>query len=193
MLYEKSIVIEYDKLSILNALEEERTAKISNSDGKTATGYLQCLRQDGDVKWFFLAHHKYSRDNVDSATAEKLIITFNGEYTPKLYNTVEGTVEDIDFETKDGKTYIYKTVYSFDSLLIQLTEGKGSYFSVEYAKNKKEDSKDVQPWVIEEEKAEHFVTLKFDIESTAEFENVFIAGEDAEYIKLNSKHPAVIM
>ena len=38
---------------------------------------------------------------------------------------------------------------------------------------------------IQKEKAEHFVTLKFNIESTAEIENVFIAGEEAEYIKLN--------
>ena len=27
-----------------------------------------------------------------------------------------------------SKTYIYKTVYDYDSLLISLTEGKGSYF-----------------------------------------------------------------
>lgn len=44
---------------------------------------------------------------------------------------------------------------------------------------------DVQPWVIKEEKAEHFVTLKFELESTEEIENIFIAGEEAEYIKLN--------
>ncbi len=256
-LYEKSVVVEYDKLSILKALEGERTAKIVDSNGKTAEGYLHGFRQDGNVKWFFLAHHKYNHDSVDCSRAENLTITINSEYIPKLYNTIEGTVEDIDFETKDGKTYIYKTVYDFDSLLIQLTEGKGSYFSDEYTTGEEQikskvyiattmsdladnirfnapaeytrtednvvlldiakykldegewkadeeilrldtkcrevlefpmaDGKDVQPWVIEEEKAEHFVTLKFNIESTTEIENVFIAGEEAESIKLNGR------
>lgn len=260
-LYESSIAVEYDKLAILNALNEEKTAEITDDGGHTAKGFLHGFRQDGDVKWFFLAHHKYNTSAIDCSRAENLTITFEGEYIPKLYNTVEGTVESINFETKDGKTYIYKTVYDFDSLLIQLTEGKGSYFSNEYAKGEEQikskvyiattmndlaenirfntpveyrrteenvaildiakyklddeewkpeeeilrldtmcreilnypmaDGKDVQPWVIEEEKAKHFVTLKFNIESTTEIENVFIAGEEAEYIKLNGKEIAL--
>lgn len=258
-LYESSIAVEYDKLAILNALNHDRTAKIIDRDGHTATGFLHSFRQDGEVKWLFVAHHKYNRTEVDDAKAENLTIILEGKYIPKLYNTVNGTVEDIDFETKGGKTYIYKTVYDFDSLLINLTEGNGSLIKsdnqrkaeaskvydattmsdlveslrfhtpVEYRRTEENvaildiakyklddeewkpeeeilrldtmcreilnypmaDGKDVQPWVIEEEKAEHFVTLKFEIESTAEIKDVFIAGEEAEYIKLNGKEIAL--
>ena len=256
-LYEKSTTVEFDRLDIIKALSDDRTAEIIDENGRTASGYLHAIRQDGDEKWFFLAHHKYDRTVVDSAKSEKLTIIINGEYIPKLYNTIDGTVENIEFEAKGGKTYIYKTVYDFDSLLINLTEGKGSYLPngnnnsdelidyryfapttmkdlvnnirfgtpVQYkrtednvvlldiAKYKLDDGnwnddeeilrldtmcreilafpladgKDVQPWVIEEEKAEHFVTLKFDIESTTEIKDVFIAGEEAEYIKLNGR------
>lgn len=44
---------------------------------------------------------------------------------------------------------------------------------------------DVQPWVIEEEKIEHCVTLKFDIESEIETSDIYIGVEEAEYIEFN--------
>lgn len=257
-LYSKSITVGFEKLAILNALKEDRTAEIRKDDGKAAEGYIHALRQDGDAKWFFLAHceRSYYKPYVDMAHSDKLVITIDGEYVPKLYNTIDGTVEDMEFETKGGKTYIYKTVYDFDSLLINLTEGKGSNLApkadepkaiskvytpvnakdysngnidfkttvpyertednvvimdiAEYKLDDGEwnpseeilridtkcrgilnypmaDGKDVQPWVIEEEKAEHFVTLKYEFESMAEVDNISIAGEEAVCIKLNGK------
>lgn len=44
---------------------------------------------------------------------------------------------------------------------------------------------DVQPWLIEEEKIEHYITLKFDVESEIDVEDSFLATEEAEYIELN--------
>ena len=54
-LYEKAITVEFDKLAIMNALTDDRTAEIIDEKGQIATGYLHGFRQDGDVKWFFLA------------------------------------------------------------------------------------------------------------------------------------------
>lgn len=250
-LYNKSVIVEFDKLAIMNSLEEERSVEIYDSYGETATGYLHGLRRDGNVKWFFLSRHRpefgkptaLNRElgELDLAKSENLTLIFDGEYTVKLFNTIDGTVEDIDFETKNGKTYIYRTFYSHDSLLLQLTEGKGSYKApqaddelidtikfiknVEYARDEdnvvildiakykfengewqdeeellKIDKKyreilgyplasgaEEQPWVIPEEKPRHFVTMLFEFESEVEIENISIAGEEAEYIKLNGK------
>ena len=247
-LYSSSVTVEFDKLAVINALKDDRTAEIFDDMGDTATGYLHCLRSDGNVKWFFLAHHTRRVDFhdhaphvFDCAKSDKLTIILNGEYIPKLYNTIDGTVEDIDFETKDGKTYIYRTVYLQDSLLIQLTEGKGMYSSptsekkpaevinflsnVEYQRDEDNvvlldigkyklddgswqskdevlridekcrqildypiaDGRREQPWVIKEGKPEHFVTLMFDFQSEAAIENICIAAEEAEYIKLNGQ------
>lgn len=248
-LYDQSVKVEFEKLAIVNALKEERTAEIVDANGETATGYLHSFRQDGDVKWFFMAHHhpKYAQDyealpyDAYCSRSESLTFAFDGEYTVKLFNTVKGTVEDIDFETKNGKTYVYKTVYNQDSVLFQLTPGKGAYKTpesdaevlktihfinnVEYtrdednvvlldiAKYKLDDGEwqdeeellridtkcrkvlhyhhangmEEQPWVIQEGKPEHFVTLQFEVESEVEIEKISIAGEEAEYIKLNGK------
>lgn len=250
-LYNKSVIVEFDKLAIMNSLEEERTVEIYDTYGETATGYIHGLRQDGDVKWFFLTRHrsKFGKPTalnrelgeLDLAKSENLTLIFAGEYTVKLFNTIDGTVEDIDFETKDGKTFIYRTFYSHDSLLLQLTEGKGSYKApqadnepidtinfiknVEYRRDEdnvvildiakykfengewqdeeellKIDEKyreilgyplasgaEEQPWVIPKEKPQHFVTMLFEFESEVEIENISIAGEEAEYIRLNDR------
>lgn len=253
-LYNKSVKVEFDKLAIIDALADDRTAKIFDAEGKTATGYLHSLRQDGDIKWFFLAHHHLKFDQnkatlpyvFDCARSENLTFIFDGEYTVKLFNTIDGTVENIDFETKNGKTYIYRTVYDQDSLLLQLTKGKGAYKTprcdaedidtikfienVEYVRDEDnvvildlakyklddgqwQDKEEVlkidkkcrkilnypiasgdkeQPWVIKESKPEHFVTMLFEFESEVEIDNISIAGEEAEYIKLNGKDISLV-
>ena len=50
---------------------------------------------------------------------------------------------------------------------------------------------DTQPWAIEEERIEHFITLKFNIESEAEIKDAEFAAEEAEQILLNGEDAAL--
>ena len=252
-LYDAACHVPFDRLSILEALKEERTAEILDGGGHTATGYLHALRQDGDVRWFFMAHHSLKTAGetelvraIDGANSEQLTLIFNGEYQVKLYNTIDGKIENIEYETKNGKTYVYKTMFHHDSLLLQLTEGTGAYKNetkketivqtirfldtVPYARDEENvvlldmaeykaddgawqekeellkidqalratfgyplaNGKEEQPWVIPDSKPEHYVTLRFCVKSETEVENVWIAGEEAEYIKLNGEEIALV-
>lgn len=56
----------------------------------------------------------------------------------------------------------------------------------------KADGTDVQPWVIEEEKIEHFVNLKFKIMSECEIENCIIAAEEISELKFNGEEISLI-
>ncbi len=49
------------------------------------------------------------------------------------------------------------------------------------------DGEDTQPWAIEKKEPEHFVTLRFKINSKAEINNAFIAGEEAVSITVNGE------
>lgn len=50
------------------------------------------------------------------------------------------------------------------------------------------DGQHAQPWVMPEENPEHFVTLRFGIESDTEAENIFLALEEGENIIFNGVH-----
>ncbi len=130
-LYNKSITVDYEKLAILSALDREATARVYTGSGESATGFVHQLRKDNDVYWFFLAHYErsYHKPTVDMARADHLTIVFDGKYKPTLYNTIQGTTEDIPYEIKDGKTYIHKRIYQFDSLLVCLEESDAETFS----------------------------------------------------------------
>lgn len=250
-LYDACETIPFDMVELSNALENEKSAKIIQENGKPSRNFAHNVRLDGDVKWMFFAHcvkngvdaiHYDKRRVIDLADQEVLTFVIDGEYIPEVYNTVSGEVEKVDFETKNGKTYIYKTLFMHDSLLLKLTKGQGSYFEekkeksvlktyrffdgVEYSRE--EDNvyvldlaeyklndegefceKDeilridetlrkvkgfpmasgdgLQPWLIDEEVIENFVTLKFDVECTDKIKNIEIAGEGAKEIRINGK------
>ncbi len=265
-LCEKSVKVDFEKLAILSETLEYATAKVFNSKGENASDYVHQLREDNGTLWFFMAHSSrpYNKAIIDMGYPDDLTIVFEGQFEPTLYNTTDGKKEKIPYEIKDGKTYIYKRVYPFDSLLIGLEEtenssasycanvaisapsgsnlnynGLGSHRTdekrkvlktidfkenvsyerhednvlvVDMAKYKpdneehfrpteeilrideicrkilgfpKADGRDIQPWALPDEPPCHYVTLYYEFESRADIENVFIAGEEAEYIKFN--------
>ena len=94
------------------------------------------MREDGKFRWLFIAHSSRNSRPVHRryCSLDDAVIAVKGEYIPKLFNTVSAKTEDIDYETKDGKTYIYKKIYDFDSLLIRLEPGEGRYRLSPYRK-----------------------------------------------------------
>ena len=241
----------FERIDILNSLKQEQTAQIFYDNGNIARNFLHTLREDNGIKWLFIARfnkeseignrHKGNGIMTDSPIPENLSIVIPGEFSPKLYNTVDGIVESLDYEIKDGKTYIYKTVYMHDSLLIKLEPGKDGKAevkpekkvvadfdfrkSVEYERDEdnvylldlaefkldsgdfepleeiiriddkcreklgypKADGKDIQPWILGKDKIEHYVTLRFIVESRIKAENTYICAEEAVEISLNGE------
>jgi len=111
----------FSELSVANALKEEKTAEIVLGNGVTSKNYVHALREDGSVKWLFLAHAKMS-ETPDFPEPDSLKIILPGIYAPEIYDTINGEILPVEFENRNGKTYIYRDVYPYDSLLIKLNE-----------------------------------------------------------------------
>lgn len=141
-LYDVSERVGFERVGLLGLLKAERTAEVLNRSGATLTNYVHALRADGDVKWFFLAHcrrnskAKFDMNRVaDTVEPDNMIIAFDGEYIPQVYDTVNAKIYTPDYEVKNGKTYIYKTVYEHDSLLVRLEKGNGKRLAEKKAEN----------------------------------------------------------
>ena len=77
------------------------------------------FRQDTSCRWLFLAH-AVEEPKLDTPRYSDLKLVIRGAYTPRLYDTITGTVKEIAYQIENGTTVIQKTVYSWDSLLIRL-------------------------------------------------------------------------
>lgn len=131
-LYASSIVTEMSRAAVLKPLESSKFVSIKAGSGKNTDNLVCNLRKDKDVTWLFAAHLDMPKLK-DAREKENLTIEINGEYVPRLYDTISGTVKEMNYTYNDGKTVIYAEVYEFDSLLTELTPGKKK---CEYQKEK---------------------------------------------------------
>lgn len=122
-LYDQSIQTSYTKDSIINELDADRNVKIFYTNGVASNRYCHQLRDDGDVKWLFVAQ-AVEPYNKNLSRYDGVDINVKGEYTVKLYNTENGNVEDIPCRYKNGYTIITRRMYDYDSVLLELTEGR---------------------------------------------------------------------
>ncbi len=138
-LYKKCTTVEYEESAVISAVERFRTIEIVLksfikygcllSDPHT-NNLIYSMRNDTSCKWLFIAHGKkgktdeYGRalDWRRDSGKEEILIKINGEYTPSLYNTLDGTISAIPYSIKNGKTIIDAELYLTDSLLIRLDE-----------------------------------------------------------------------
>ena len=121
-LYDTSVRVPVSKSAILKSLEQDRFADIKINGART-DNMIYTLRRDNESDWFFAAHAKMP-ENKDVPQKECLTIELNGEFTPSLYDTVNGSVEKMNYKYKNGKTVIYADIYAYDSLLINLAHKK---------------------------------------------------------------------
>ncbi len=127
-LYDKCNVIMHSKPQLLKVLEPQRLIDIRNKSGIRTDNLLYQLRQDNDCQWLYVAHMKEEMgttllcdglsNNVAEPFERKIVI--NGEFNPVLYNTLNGQVEKVNFEIKEGRTYIDYTFFANDSVLLKL-------------------------------------------------------------------------
>ena len=114
-----SIRIPLSKGAVLDALREVRTVEIRNQSGALTEDLLYQLRQDGDGRWLFIAHGAEPY-NMDVCRFQDLRIRLDGQWIPRMYNTLNGEVESVEYQTGEGGTMISKRLYDYDSLLLWL-------------------------------------------------------------------------
>ncbi len=124
-LFERSVCVDFDRTAILNALEPLRFLDIRTGDGKRVDTLLYNLRQDHENRWLFIANGK-NPVSPDVEDAPVYRFTIRGEYTLTEYNTLTGNIKPLPAEYVDGNTVFNRTWYMHDSLLLMLTEGRGT-------------------------------------------------------------------
>lgn len=122
-LYEQSTVIPFDREKLLTALDDNRTVTLRLDNGKLSDCFIYQLRRDNGCNWLFVSRccEPYNKDTTSS---EDLRITVKGEFTPYIYNTLNGEIENAEFEYIGGNTVISKEMFDYDSLLLKLVDGK---------------------------------------------------------------------
>ncbi len=120
-IYANADVVSLEKAALVNALENERLVKFLNKEGNVEEKYVYQLRNDADRKWLFITDGLLEINPPKEGRDIQIVI--EGTYTPKVYNAFDGSIGDIDYEIKDGKTVVYKKFYASESLLLSLTDG----------------------------------------------------------------------
>ena len=122
-LYNNSNVVAYEKDAILNALEDNRTIKIEDENGNLTEDFIYQLRKDTDGLNLFVSHCTEPKDK-NSTVKSKIRIKVQGTFSPVLYDTQTGNINDIPCLYSDNSTIIEAELYSYDSLLLKLKPGK---------------------------------------------------------------------
>ena len=117
-LYDISERISYTKEAILEALEEYRTVRISEN-GKLTNGFIYRLKEDNGTYNLFISRACEPEDK-NKVHPNNLIIEIKGEFYPVIYDTLSGEIYSCESERKEGSTFIERTLYDYDSLLLKL-------------------------------------------------------------------------
>lgn len=115
-LYNQSCAMPFEQSAIVCALYDDRDIEISGAEN-----LFYRMRQDGDVKWLFIAHGLKPADK-DTPNRQETVLHIKGLYSPMLYDTQTGKISEIPFEINlETKTTSIKAVfYDYDSMLLQL-------------------------------------------------------------------------
>ncbi|MDD6276608.1 MAG: hypothetical protein PUB20_07290, partial [Clostridia bacterium] len=120
-LCESSILLPYDRSSVVGALDDVRTLTMRYDNGRLADKHIYSLRQDKNCKWLFICRG-VDPINKDLIECDKLTVTINEICSPVLYDTSNGNITPYKCIHKNGRTIINCTMYSHDSILFRLDE-----------------------------------------------------------------------
>ncbi len=128
-LFEKSVRISFNKTALMDALEDYRRVDIRKKNGLPADRMLYQLRQDGEEQWLFIAPFKQKkglsarkeRTQDGTIRGERLNITVDGEWEPRIYDTLTGKVLPVTFRHQGGKTVVQYEFFESDSLLLRFS------------------------------------------------------------------------
>ena len=127
--YQKSMKISFNRKELISSLKEQKEIDLRNSDGEILTCYAYTMREEKNKRWLFIArtvkpeNKCYAEGMFD--LPNNVVITLKGEYRVKIYDTLSGEIKEADYFQEKGNTVIRKTLFSSDSLLLELEKGKG--------------------------------------------------------------------
>lgn len=139
-LAEKTEIVSFGRVQLLEALDVFREIEILEADGTASTNIIYQMREEGADRWLFLAHANRTENpesaifdhsgaltrkrNVDLPVQEDLTIRIRGEWNVTVYDTLTGEIYKAAVCHKNGNTILYKTMYDQDSLLLHLEAGE---------------------------------------------------------------------
>lgn len=119
----KSVCVDFSRSAILSALEKHRTLTIRFANGRLSDKFIYQLRKDGGCSWLFISPDREPKyRSVDRGDDIQIIL--EGEYSPVLYNTSDGSTMSVPAEYRNGKTIIRTKIFGYDSLLFRLSGGR---------------------------------------------------------------------
>ena len=136
-LFDRSTNIDFSRAALLNALEDNRTVTLRYDNGRLTDNLIYQLRRDNDCRWLFICH-SCEPVNKDIDRGDDIRITVDGEFTAELYDTENGSISELNTTYRNGKTIISCRLYSYDSVLIRLAEGKKETGEMSFGRNTSE-------------------------------------------------------
>ena len=121
--------VPFDRESVLSAVKENLPVSVSSE--KRPNEYLSTLREDEGGTWLFLtaprAGFPYPRSvpvtNDPNVIKDRVTVGVKGNWRVTEFDTVTGEIKPLAADVKGGVTYVQKTLYNNDSLLLRLEEG----------------------------------------------------------------------
>lgn len=119
MLTQQAKVVQFNKGSVLEAVEDVRLVELRNETGAMTENLLHQIRKDGDGRWLFIAHGVEPR-NKHISEKQDVTVRIKGAWKATIYNTMTGEKEVAKQSLKGNVTEVYQTMYDYDSLLLWL-------------------------------------------------------------------------
>ena len=126
-LWEACEHIAFERLTVLDALEDLRDIEVRDDSGVRTRGLLYQIRDEGKggPRWLFIAHADRPV-NADIPRPERLRAGIRGEWAVSLYDTLSGDITPLAARQEEGRTTLALTFHEHDSLLVRLDPGAGT-------------------------------------------------------------------
>jgi len=112
--------VNFEKLEILNALNDIREIEIRYKSGSPADDLLYQLKEEPDgSRWLFIAH-AFNPKNPDLPAGDDIRINIRGKWSAELYNTIKGEIKALPVDSHNGWSNVIQPFCEHDSLLIKL-------------------------------------------------------------------------
>lgn len=116
---ERCTVVEYDRYSVLEALQDIRDVEVRRPDGHLAEELVYQMRSEGENRWLFLCHVNRKENLADRA--QEYRVSIRGSWAAELYDTLQGTIRAVKCAQENGQTRLIWKAYGQDSLLLHLS------------------------------------------------------------------------
>ncbi len=122
-LYSNSEYCSFDRVKILDRLNDMRDVEIRDESGVPTDYLLYQMREEGENRWLFVCHSD-NPANPDVPKLHHLRIRMRGEWELTLYNTLSGEIFPAAASHSYGRTVYETPFHDHDSLLLHMTPAR---------------------------------------------------------------------